>query len=297
MSQKQSDLYTYDYIDSAHPNELLDALGHFYLAGAFTDVTLKCGESGQVFHCHRAVLSARSAYFKVMFTSDMKERSDSVIKLSGVHCEVLADLVNYVYTAHVRITEDNVQSLLEAADLLQFASVKRACEEYLVRLLDVDNCLGMYALAQLHMCHGLEREARRMTLSRFSEIILQEEMLELDVERMKTTLLGHNVEVQSEAMLMDAITKWISHDIDRRIHYGCELLRTIHLDIDENYFAASLEAHGQLLLINDETLKSLITKAVTNMKKTIYIFLILQKIMPKNPVHIAEKMSNKWSKI
>lgn len=304
MSQKQSDVYTYDYIDSAHPSELLDTLRHFYLTGAFTDVTLKCVESGQVFHCHRAVLSARSSYFKVMFTADMKEKSDSVIKLSGVHCGVLVDLVNYVYTARVRITEDNVQSLLEAADLLQFSSVKRACEEFLVRLLDVDNCLGMHALAQLHMCHGLEREARRMTLSRFSDIIQQEEMLELELERMKTILLGHNVGVQSEEMLIDAITKWISHDIHKRIHYGCDLLRTIHLDIDESYFTATLEAHGQLLPINEEILKSLITQAVkssikglsTNRKKSAQNMYIIGGYYwhPLCEVHIWNPISNTW---
>ena len=96
-----------------------------------------------------------------MFTADMRERSDSLITLSGVHPEVLGALVDYVYTARVRITEANVQSLLEAADLLHFLPVKQACERFLVRLLDVDNCLGMLAFAQLHLCPALEREARR----------------------------------------------------------------------------------------------------------------------------------------
>ncbi|KAK7939550.1 hypothetical protein WMY93_002876 [Mugilogobius chulae] len=137
MSHQPRDVYAYDYTDSAHPNELLDTLRTFYLTGAFTDVTLQCAESGQVFSLPQSCTLGPQLVFKVMFTADMKERTDNVIKLSGVHCGVLADLVNYVYTARVRITEDNVQSLLEAADLFQFMSVKRACEDFLVRLLDV----------------------------------------------------------------------------------------------------------------------------------------------------------------
>ncbi|XP_033843457.1 kelch-like protein 23 isoform X2 [Periophthalmus magnuspinnatus] len=302
MSHKLTDVYDYEYIDSAHPNELLETLRHFYLTGAFTDVTLQCAESGQVFHCHKAVLSARSSYFKVMFTADMKERSETVINLSGVRCGVLADLVNYVYTAHVRITEDNVQSLLEAADLFQFISVKQACEEFLVRLLDVDNCLGMHAFAQLHLCHGLEKEAQRMTLSRFSEIIQQEEMLDLDLETMKTFLLGHNLGVQSEEMLLDTITKWISHDINRRIRYVGDLLRTINLDLDENN--APFETHGQRLLINAENVKSLITQAA---KSSIKCLLTKRKVSSQNmyiiggyywhplcEVHIWDPKSNTW---
>ncbi|KAJ0070245.1 hypothetical protein NL108_007588 [Boleophthalmus pectinirostris] len=303
MSQKPTDVYAYDYIDSAHPNELLETLRHFYLTGAFTDVTLQCAESGQVFQCHKAMLSACSSYFKVMFTADMKERSDSVIKLSGVRCGVLADLVNYVYTAQVRITEDNVQSLLEAADLFQFISVKRACEEFLVRLLDVDNCLGMHAFAQLHLCHSLEREAQRMTLSRFSDIIQQEEMLELELERMKTFLLGHSFGVQSEEIILDAITKWICHDINRRIQYVGDLLRTINLDLDENYSNA-FETHGQLLLANEENVKSFIIQAA---KSSIKGLPTKRKMSSQNmyiiggyywhplcEVHIWDPISNTW---
>ncbi|CAL9690271.1 unnamed protein product [Knipowitschia caucasica] len=301
MSHKPAEVYAYDYIDSAHPNELLDTLRHFYLTGAFTDITLQCAESGQVFHCHKAVLSARSSYFKVMFTADMKERSDRVIKLSGAHCGVLGDLVNFVYTAHVRITEDNVQNLLEAADLFQFAQVKRACEEFLVRLLDANNCLGMHAFAQMHLCRSLERESRRMMLSRFSEIMQHEEMLDLDFERMKAVLLGHSPGVQCEEMLVNAIAKWIGYDINQRMQYVGDLLRTIHLDLDEDYCNATLETTGHLSKV--EHLKSLVRQAKSNIKG----LSAKRKTSPQNmyiiggyywhplcEVHIWDPLSNTW---
>ena len=100
MSDKPTELYTYDYNDDDHPHEVLDALSQFYLGGLFTDVSLQ-GSSGRVFHCHRAVLSARSSYFRAMFTADMRERSNSLITLSGVECEVLCVLLHYTYTAHL----------------------------------------------------------------------------------------------------------------------------------------------------------------------------------------------------
>lgn len=71
------------------------------------------------------------------------------------------------------ITQWNVESLLEAADLLQFGAVKTACENFLVRLLDVDNCLGMLRFAQLHVCLSLEKEARRVLLCHFHEVMVQ----------------------------------------------------------------------------------------------------------------------------
>ncbi|XP_019945491.2 kelch-like protein 23 [Paralichthys olivaceus] len=263
MSHKEDDIYTFDFTDGDHPSQLLDALRHFYVSGLFTDVSLQCsGPGAQVFHCHKALLSARSSYFKVMFTADMRERSDSSITLTGVHAEVLGALVNYVYTGQVRITESNVQSLLEAADLLQFISVKQACEEFLIRLLDVDNCLGMHAFAQLHLCPALEREARRVMLSRFQELVLQEEFLELDHERMRAVVAAQSLTVQRDDVLIDAVVKWVTHDLDNRVHHTLDLLNSIQLDLDEIYFKASLEVHRQGLLRSEGKFKSMITQAL-----------------------------------
>lgn len=302
MSHKQAEIYSYDFCDGDHAAGLLDALRRFYISGLFTDVTLQCGESGQVFHCHKALLSARSSYFKVMFTADMRERSNSVIKLSGVDCGVLGALVDYVYTAQVRITESTVQSLLEAADLLQFVSVKRACEEFLVRLLDVDNCLGMHAFSQLHLCPDLEREARRMMLSRFTELVQQEEFLELDRERLKS-LLAVNLTVQRDEVLIDALAKWITHDLDSRVHHAADLLHSIHMDLDEIYFKATLDVHRRCLLSSEGKFKSLIAQALKSNGKEMSASRKMSSCMyviggyywhPLSEVHIWDPVSNTW---
>lgn len=302
MSQKQAEIYTYDFCDGDHAAELLDALRQFYTSGLFNDVTLQCGESGQVFHCHKALLSARSSYFKVMFTADMRERSHSVIKLSGVDCGVLGALVDYVYTAQVCITESTVQSLLEAADLLQFGSVKRACEEFLIRLLDVDNCLGMHAFAQLHLCPGLEREARRVMLSRFAELVDQEEFLELVHEGMRS-LLAASVALQRDELLIDAVAKWVAHDLDDRVHHVADLLRSIQMDLDEIYFKAALSVYRQCSLTSEGKFKSVIIQALRSNGKEITASRKMSPSMyviggyywhPLCEVHIWDPASNTW---
>ncbi|XP_031714414.1 kelch-like protein 23 isoform X2 [Anarrhichthys ocellatus] len=303
MSLKQAEIYAYDFCDGDHPAELLDALRHFYIGGLFTDVALQCGDSGQVFHCHKALLSARSSYFKVMFTADMRERSNGVVKLTGVDCGVLSALVNYVYTAQLSITQGNVQSLLEAADLLQFVSVKRACEEFLVRLLDVDNCLGMHAFAELHLCAGLEREARRVMLSRFTELIQQEEFLELDVGKVRSVLAAQNLTVQRDEVLIDAVAKWVTHDLDNRVHCSAELLHSIHLDLDEMYFKATLELHRQRLPSSGDIFKSVIVQALRSSGKDVSASRKMSSSMyviggyywhPLCEVHIWDPISNTW---
>ncbi|XP_012728669.2 kelch-like protein 23 [Fundulus heteroclitus] len=302
MSHK-NEIYTYDFCDGEHPAELLEALRRFYVRGLFTDVTLQCGDSGQVFHCHRALLAARSSYFRVMFTADMRERSDRVVKLSGVDCAVLGALLDYVYTARVRVTEGNAQSLLEAADLLQFGGVKRACEDFLVRLLDVDNCLGMHDFAELHQCAALEREARRVMLSRFAELTEQEEFLESGHDRVRSVLAAQSRTAQGDDALIDGVVRWVSHDLDGRVHRVSDLLRSVHLALDHAYLGASLEAHRRYLAKNDGKLKSTIVQALRSNGKEIPAGGKISPSMyviggyywhPLCEVHIWDPVSNTW---
>ncbi|XP_055769706.1 kelch-like protein 23 [Salvelinus fontinalis] len=254
--------YTYDFCDLTHPTEVLEALREYYTEGLFTDIALQCS-TGEVFHCHKVALCSRSSYFRAMFTADMKERSHSVVRLPGVDVEVLTTLMDYVYTSKASITQWNVESLLEAADLLQFGAVKTACENFLVRLLDVDNCLGMLSFAQLHVCLSLEKEARRVLLCRFHEVVREEEFQELGVEKVRSLLQEENLaEVLKEAVLVEGVVRWLAHDtLARRGHFQ-ELLHSAHLDLKEEYLRTALELHRECLETGAEDIHSLFVQAL-----------------------------------
>lgn len=71
--------YVYEFHDVSHPEEVLDALRSFYSEDLFTDIALQCS-SGQVLRCHKVALCARSSYFRVMFTADMRERTNGLVR-------------------------------------------------------------------------------------------------------------------------------------------------------------------------------------------------------------------------
>ncbi|XP_030638669.1 kelch-like protein 23 [Chanos chanos] len=261
MSTKRQESYTYDFWDPAHPTELLSALRDFRKDGQFTDVTLQSG-TGQVFHCHRAALAARSPFFCVMFKADMKERTDGFVRLPRLDDDVLGALIDFIYTSTVTVTQDNVERLLEAADLLQLGPVKRACEEFLTRLLDVDNCLGMQAFAELHTCGNLEKEARRVVLSRFEELIGQEEFLEIGFQRFQVILSAENLNVRREWTLLEAVVRWVGHDIAERLAYIGDLLHSLCLDLDELQFASVLDLQRDFPLSDMERIFSVISQSL-----------------------------------
>ena len=53
----------------------------------------------------------------------MSESKADRVKLNGIEGKALSHLVDYVYTSLIEVTEENVQSLLPAANLLEVTSV------------------------------------------------------------------------------------------------------------------------------------------------------------------------------
>ncbi|XP_069637463.1 kelch-like protein 23 isoform X2 [Haliaeetus albicilla] len=291
--------YAYLYRDSSHPAGFLEAFRAFYLDGLFTDITLQSA-SGVFFHCHRAALAACSSYFKAMFTADMKEKSKSQISLPGLSHAVLEALVNYAYTSQIQITKRNVQSLLQAADLLQFVSVKKACEQFLVRHLDTDNCIGMHSFAEYHDCSELEKESRRILLWRFEEVWKQEEFLDIGKEKLSYILSQENLNVWKEEAAIEAVVKWVAHNVEERIEDVYELLSCIKVDLDNVYLRSALSLQKKCRL-NDSKIRSLIYSALNlnpkglSRRPTAAMYVIGGYYWhPLSEVHVWDPLTNAW---
>lgn len=132
-----------------------------------------------------------------MFVSgEMSESKQKRVRIKEMDGWTLGMLIDYVYTAEIQVTEENVQVhnhthsrhthtfqththtlfkvvlgqvcsvairalqvLLPAAGLLQLSDVKKACCEFLSSQLHPTNCLGIRAFADLHACTDLLTQA------------------------------------------------------------------------------------------------------------------------------------------
>uniref|UniRef100_A0A8C5R905 Kelch like family member 23 n=1 Tax=Leptobrachium leishanense TaxID=445787 RepID=A0A8C5R905_9ANUR len=299
MTMKNQDDYCFIYNDQTHHVDFLDSFRTFYKEGLFTDVTL-VSSCGEVFQCHKAALAACSHYFKVMFTADMKERSNSQVKLSGVDRNILEALLNYTYTSQIGITSKNVQCLLQAADQLRFISVKDACEQFLVRHLDVDNCLGMHSFAEFHVCPQLEKESRRVIVSRFEDVSAQDEFVEVGFEKLVYILTQENLNALKEQTLLKSISRWIGHDAGKRVGYLHDLLRCVKIKVDDNYLRSSLELQKKHSL-NENKIMSLLYYSLraqtqnVSKRSTANMFVIGGYYWhPLSEVHVWDPVGNNW---
>ncbi|XP_070575934.1 kelch-like protein 21 [Ptychodera flava] len=196
-------------------NQILSNLNEFRKSGCLTDTVIQTGV--REFPCHRAVLACSSPYFKAMFSSQMKETREGRITLDNVSVAILDQLLEYAYTSRIVINTSNAQELLEAANLLQYRSIVKACCQYLENQLHPSNCLGIQFLAELHVCPQLYKAAKSFSEANFHKVIQKEEFLQLNVDKALAYLSEDRLNVSKEDMIFDAAIHWVNHSFQKRV--------------------------------------------------------------------------------
>lgn len=120
---------------------------------------------------HKLVMASVSPYFTAMFGGKMSECRADRVKLNGVHGDALKELVEYVYTSQIEITEENVQHLLPAASLLELSYVRESCCLFLQSQLHPSNCLGIRQFADVHSCKDLLDQAKTFSEQHFTDVV------------------------------------------------------------------------------------------------------------------------------
>ena len=212
---------------------------------------------GERIPSHRVVLASLSAYFRAMFTGEMAESKQKTIVINGVDASALRSLVEYAYTASIKISEDNVQAILPAASVLQFEEVKRACSEYLRRQLDTDNCLGIKLFAEVHGCQELQTAATIYSSHYFAQVNKKDEYLKLSFDDIKSLLNNDHLNVSSEFEVYEAAMSWLLYKEGRRKHI-CDIINLIRLPLLSNEQLLATVGQSSLVLSDPRCVKMMV---------------------------------------
>jgi len=183
------------------------------------------------FVAHKAVLAAASPFFLSLLISDMRESKEHLIRieLEEATASVMEDVLQYVYTGNVSITEDNAHNLMATADYLLLPGLKTVVGRYLTENLATENCISYYYFAVKYQCEELKEEARGMINSDFSAVMETEDFLSLDMKQVMEWVSSDDIIVNTEEEVFKGIVKWVSHNKSEREVDFPGLLRQVRL--------------------------------------------------------------------
>ena len=175
-----------------------------------SDVEISCG--GQVFHCHKLILSTRSPVFKLMFQNNMKEKETKKVDIEGIIPEVLKEMLKFIYSGTLSSNDDQISptDLLKAANQYQLDLLKKVCEKKLCNTVTIENCLEYLGLADLYQTPELKTVALQFIARNMTIIVKTEEYKDF---------LKNNVELALE--VTEAMTMIVKAEDDIINISGC----------------------------------------------------------------------------
>uniref|UniRef100_A0A182QFF8 BTB domain-containing protein n=1 Tax=Anopheles farauti TaxID=69004 RepID=A0A182QFF8_9DIPT len=227
------------YRNNIHTQRSFEAMNMMREQNLLCDVVLVA--EGIEIPAHKMVLASCSPYFYAMFTGFEESRQDR-ITLQGVDPRALQLLIEYVYRAVVEVTEDNVQILLTAANLLQLTDVRDACCDYLQTQLDPSNCLGIRDFADIHGCIDLLNYAETYIEHHFSEVVQYDEFLNLTSDQVAHLIRSDRLSVPTEEKVYECVITWVQYDVPGRQHHLAELMEHVRLPLlSQDYLVQYVE--------------------------------------------------------
>lgn len=122
----------------------------------------------------------------------------------------------FMVLLQIRLNEDTIQDVVQAADLLLLTDLKTLCCEFLEGCIAAENCIGIRDFA-LHYClHHVHYLATEYLETHFRDVSNTEEFLELSPQKLKEVISLEKLNVGNEKYVFEAVIRWIAHDTEMR---------------------------------------------------------------------------------
>uniref|UniRef100_A0A8C7KH07 Kelch-like family member 41a n=1 Tax=Oncorhynchus kisutch TaxID=8019 RepID=A0A8C7KH07_ONCKI len=218
---------------------LQDGLKELLNENKLIDCILKVGDRS--LPCHRLILAACSPYFRELYFSGDAKEMDKEVVLENLDPTIREMIVNYMYSAEIDITDDNVQDIFSVANRFQIPSVFTVCANFLQKKLSPGNCMVIFRMALVLNCPRLALASRDYIADRFETLAKEDDFLELASHELFAVIGADSLSVEKEEVVFESLMKWIRKD-ENRVKtldeaFGCVRFRLL----PEKYFNEKVE--------------------------------------------------------
>lgn len=185
---------------------------------------------------------------RAMFTSQVKESQQPIITLHDVIPEVMSELLEYMYSGEIHVTDDNVQNLYITANLFQLIPLIDLCTDHMIREISLSNCLDLYNFSCYHYNERLKALCGIFVTQNFADICKMEDFSSnIDVEFLEYLISQDDIDIEREETVYEAAIRWVEHDADTRRQYIGRLFKHVRLPLLEKHYYLTNVATNPLL--------------------------------------------------
>lgn len=126
---------------------------------------------GRELHAHKIILAMRSEAFRALLFGGMRESTQAEIQFPDIKYEVLALVVEFLYTDTANITGDIVVGLFMAADQYQLGRLRALCEDFILQNISIENVCTIFQTADQLQAHKLRGFCFNWIINNFGEVL------------------------------------------------------------------------------------------------------------------------------
>jgi len=179
------------------------------------DITLVT-KDGKEFKAHRNVLSVASPFFSKLLQSDMKENREGIVLFEGISAAVMEDVLEFIYTGNVQVTQENSKDLIAAANYLLISGLKKLSGRFLERQMSKSNCISTFYIAEMYQCDELITNTRKFIHANFASVAEMDEFLNLEAKEVERWISSDEISVAVEGDVFKIVLKWIEQNKGER---------------------------------------------------------------------------------
>ncbi len=244
-----------DEISSIHAMSLASNIYNMYQYSVATDVKVVCQQ--EQYKLHSTVLIHGSQYFEKF----LQEAAGKVIHEEArmtptltlefsppIEPSTFDIVIESLYTGRVKdINEDNIISLLHAYYHLEINYAYETCVQYMLRHLDMDNCLTFWLAGKFCKSSKVQNKAIGLMGRHLDTFYTTQEFLGLQSHTVIEILQQDALEVPDENIVFQAAMAWIKYDQEERAGEISNVLDVVRLTYVPSFYLVNVVGKEDLI--------------------------------------------------
>lgn len=173
-------------------------------------------------------MMSSSSYFRALLGPNFEEGEDEEVTISNTDGPTLKNIINFCYTGNIKITNENIEQIIEAASYMNFDRIELKCQQFWIDTLATSNCVQIFSAADKYSFKNLRKISFDFICEHFekvSDIELKKIGLSFFAELLKCDQIHAR-----EEFIFHRMAEWVGYHETTRSKHVPELMKTIRLE-------------------------------------------------------------------